>query len=233
MNNNNNIGVALELASAGIAIFPVAISQDQQDSLQKKPACKWKDDASTADERIRDWWQARPSFVPGINLSRSGLFVVDLDRHQGGPDGIKAFRALRGDNPMPTAVPVTVTATGGLHLFFNNKEGLTNARGNLPTAGIDVRGVGGFVVAPGSTWEGFAWRSHPKRPRLVDIYPNLPALPDWLLQVIRPPELSPRPQTTLKVGNADRAIAGLIRTIAGAREGERNSKAFWGGVPLR
>jgi hypothetical protein len=224
--NNNNIEVALELAAAGIAVFPVVVSQDQQDNLQKKPACKWKDEASTSGEQIRDWWEARPSFVPGINLSQAGLFVLDLDRHQGGPDGVAAFRSLRGGRPFP-AGPVTITATGGLHCFFSNPAHLTNSSGNLP-AGIDVRGVGGFVVAPGSTWEGFAWCSHPKRPRLVDIYPNLPALPDWLLQVIRPPELSPRPQTPLKVGNADRAIAGLIRTIAGAREGERNSKAFWG-----
>jgi Bifunctional DNA primase/polymerase, N-terminal len=219
-----NLEVALELAAAGIAVFPVAISQDQQDNLQKKPACKWKDEASTSEERIRDWWQARPSFVPGINLSRSGLFLIDLDRHPGGPDGVAAFRSLRGGRLFP-AGPVTITATGGLHCFFSNPARLTNSSGNLP-AGIDVRGVGGFVVAPGSRWEGFAWRSHPKRPRLVDIYPGLPTLPDWLLQVIRPPE-----QPKIKSGFSFRGTASGLRALCtrvlNSCQGERNKVLFW------
>ena len=220
----NNLEAALELAAAGIAVFPVAINQDQQDNLQKKPACKWKDEASNSEEQIRDWWQARPSFVPGINLSQAGLFVLDLDRHQGGPDGVAAFRSLRGDRPFPCG-PVTITATGGLHCFFGNPAHLTNSSGNLP-AGIDVRGVGGFVVAPGSTWEGFAWRSHPKRPRLVDIYPDLPAPPDWLMQIIRPPE-QPKIKSGLSFRGTASGLRALCSRVVDSCQGERNNVLYW------
>jgi hypothetical protein len=227
----NNLEVALELATAGIAVFPVAISQDQNDNLQKSPACKWKDEASTSEKQIRDWWQERPNLVPGINLERAGLFVVDLDRHQGAADGIAAFRSLRGgDHPFPGG-PVTITASGGLHIFFSNPARLTNARGNLP-AGIDVRGVGGLVVAPGSTWQGFGWRSHPKRPRLVDVYPNLPALPDWLLQVIRPPE-QPRPSFSFRGTASGSGLRALCRRVLNACNGERNNVLFWASCRAR
>jgi hypothetical protein len=220
----NNFGVALELAAAGIAVFPVAISQDQNDNLQKSPACKWKEEASTAEDQIRDWWQERPNLVPGIHLGKSGLFVLDLDRHKDAPDGIAAFRFLRGDHPFPGG-PVTITASGGLHIFFSNPARLTNARGNLP-AGTDVRGVGGLVVAPGSTWQGFGWRSHPKRPRLVDVYPNLPALPDWLLQVIRPPE-QPRPRPDFSFRGTASGLRALCSRVLNSCVGERNNVLFW------
>jgi hypothetical protein len=226
----NNLEVALELATAGIAVFPVAISQDQNDNLQKSPACKWKEEASTAEDQIRDWWQGRPNLVPGINLERAGLFVVDLDRHQNAPDGIAAFRSLRGNHPFPGG-PVTITASGGLHIFFSNPARLTNARGNLH-AGTDVRGVGGLVVAPGSTWQGFAWRSHPKRPRLVDVYPNLPVLPDWLQQVVRPPE-QPRLKSDFSIRGAAGGLRALCRRVLNACNGERNNVLFWASCRAR
>jgi len=45
----------------------------------------------------------------------------------------------------------TKTANGGAYLFFKQPKGepLGNGRGQLPD-GIDVRGVGGFVIAPGA-----------------------------------------------------------------------------------
>ena len=50
---------------------------------------------------------------------------------------------------------MTATARGGVHLFFKqpNGEPLGNGRGELPD-GIDVRGSGGFVIAPGAVAAG-------------------------------------------------------------------------------
>ena len=45
-----------------------------------------------------------------------------------------------------------MTAGGGFHYFFRQPVGslLGNRRGSLPD-GVDVRGAGGWIVAPGST----------------------------------------------------------------------------------
>jgi hypothetical protein len=52
-------------------------------------------------------------------------------------------------------------------------------------------------------------------------------VPDWLLEALHPPA---PPRSTAPVTaktSPDRSIAGLIRTIANASEGERNHCTFW------
>jgi hypothetical protein len=225
----DNLTTALEHAARGIAVFPVAVRKLEDGTLEKKPTIKWRDEATALRAQIRTWWEAHPDCVTGIDLDRAGLFVVDLDKHPGAPDGVAAFRSLRGNNPIP-AVPVTITAMGGRHLFFRNTGRLTNARGNLP-AGIDVRGVGGFVVAPGSAWENYAWRTHPKCPRLIDVYPDIPPLPDWLLQVVRPLQQTNRRPDFRGRGNGGLRV--LCVRVLNAREGERNNILFWAACRAR
>ena len=65
---------------------------------------------------------------------------------------------------------------------------LGNGRGELPD-GIDVRGVGGFVIAPGAVLpDGKQWQSVNGRPLLVDAFKagTIPELPRWLADIIRP-----------------------------------------------
>jgi hypothetical protein len=72
------------------------------------------------------------------------------------------------------------TPSGGLHFYFTAVEGITNSPGNLP-AGIDVRGLGGYVIAPPSP--GY---------KVIDRTPMAEA-PDWLLDLIRT-RRTPEPQ---------------------------------------
>jgi hypothetical protein len=223
-----NLTTALEHAARGIAVFPVAVRKLDNGTLEKRPVVRWRDEATALRTQIRTWWAPHPDWVTGIDLDRARLFVVDLDKHPGAADGIAAFHSLRGNNPIP-AVPVTITATGGRHLFFRNTEGLTNARGDLP-AGIDVRGVGGFVVAPGSAWENYAWRAHPKFPRLMDVYPDLPPLPDWLVRVVRPPQQANKRSPC---NSGDGGLRALCVRVLNSREGERNNVLFWAACRAR
>jgi hypothetical protein len=230
----DNLITALELAARDIAVFPVAVRKLEDGTLEKKPVVKWRDEATALRAQIRTWWAVRPDCVIGIDLDRAGLFVIDLDKHPCAPDGVAAFRSLRGNNPIPV-VPVTITATGGLHLCFRNPARLTNARGNMP-AGTDVRGIGGFIVAPGSTWVSpkgttYIWRPHPEHPRLVDMYPDVPPLPDWLLHVVRPPrQTNHRP---IFSGARNGGLRALFACVLNAREGERNNILFWASCRAR
>ena len=97
---------------AGCLIFPAAVTKKLEgEGWEKKPLINgWQRKATTDLSQIRDWWVAYPHALPGIELGRSGLVVLDGDRH-GGPDGAAALNDTRGaDTPRH---PISLTAGGG------------------------------------------------------------------------------------------------------------------------
>ena len=109
---------------------------------------------------IADWWHRAPYALPAIPCGVNGLLVIDLDRHGNGSDGVSAFKALIARHgALPPGVPMVKTPNNGFHLYFRQPPGepLGNGRGNLPP-GCDVRGAGGFVIAPGAVLpDGRGW----------------------------------------------------------------------------
>ena len=185
-----NLTAALDLAAADVPVFPAG--------PDKRPLLAgWQKKASTEPEQIRKWWLVYPDALPAIPVGRAGLIVIDCDRHPGGNDGIKAFNRLVSANGGTLAdVPMTKTARGGAHLFFKQPKGeaLGNGRGELPD-GIDVRGVGGFVIAPGAVLpDGKRWQSVNGRPSLAAAFKagTIPELPQWLADIIRPKSAAER-----------------------------------------
>jgi hypothetical protein len=182
--DNPNLTAALSLAAAGLHVFPAGVD--------KRPLLVgWQDKASSEPEQIRNWWRVHPGALPALPVGRAGLLVIDCDRHPGGNDGIEAFnRLLCANGGTLVDVPITKTARGGAHVFFKLPKGeaLGNRRGELPD-GIDVRGVGGFVIAPGAVLpDGRQWQSANGRPLLADAFKagTIPELPQWLIDIIRP-----------------------------------------------
>jgi hypothetical protein len=202
-------------------VFPALVCWNEQtQKLEKKPAITgWRNAATTDPAQLLKWWDEFPNAVPGIELGRSGLFVVDLDRHPGGADGVAAFKALRRDNVIPRCLTIK-TPSNGYHLYFRQPDGepLGNGRGSLP-AGIDVRGDGGWTVAPGASYKQWQWQ--------VFISGSPPPAPDWIVGAIR--NLPKRESTNVRERNprGDGWLRGLVRIVAGAGIGERNSVLFW------
>ena len=103
---------------------------------------------ATIEEAIlRGWWDQWPSANVGIVTgARSGLVVLDVDPKNGGLDTLRRLETEQG--PLPST-PTVVTGSGGLHLYFLHLgTRVPNRAGLFP--GIDLRGDGGFVVAPPS-----------------------------------------------------------------------------------
>jgi Protein of unknown function (DUF3631)/Bifunctional DNA primase/polymerase, N-terminal len=238
MSPDANLRAALETAAAGGFVFPAIVTWNAASKrLDKRPAISgWREAATNNPEQIKKWWSTFPEAVPGIELGRSNLFVVDLDRHPGAPDGVKAFRELRNGRDLPPQ-PITHTPSNGFHLIFRQRQGepLGNGRGDLP-AGADCRGDGGWVVAPGAICAHGAWRPVKNRPTLADAFRagTIPELPAWLRDIIRPPQASPPPSTTAKrqrprrdgepreVAWATTALEALECELANAPAGTRN-----------
>lgn len=96
-------------------------------------------DATTELKVIDGWWQA----TPDANIGLTGLVVVDIDPRNGG--SLEQLRTLLGGE-IPKTVTV-ITGGGGYHLYYGD-DGQAHP-GKLAN-GIDIKGRGGYVVAPPS-----------------------------------------------------------------------------------
>jgi hypothetical protein len=224
---SENLGAALETAAAGGFVFPAIVTwNDATKKLDKRPAISgWREAASTDPNQIKKWWATFPEAVPGIELGRSGLFAVDLDRHSGGADGVANFKAFRGGNPAPQC-PTTKTPSGGYHLYFRQPEGerLGNRTGTLPK-GVDCRGDGGWTVAPGAVFEQWRWVGDPARLATASLVPH------WIVSAIqarKPAEyaVGPSPSGTSKRERiyAEKALTSAANKVAASQRGSRNTE---------
>lgn len=138
---------ALAYAARGWRVLPLrSIKQDGRCSCLK--ACrtpgkhplidKWQKRATTDPKQIQEWWTKWPAAGIGI-ATGGGLFVVDVDPRNGGSASLAGLDA-------PETYTVR-TGSGGLHLYYQAAGKIRNSAGTI-AKGIDLRGDGGFVVAP-------------------------------------------------------------------------------------
>ncbi len=128
---------------------------------------------STVPALIRRWWARWPDAGVAVRTgAESGLVVVDVDRHSGGFTSLGQLQRCYGRLP-PT--PVTFTGGGGRHYWFRHPgRSVANNTGRLG-AGIDIRGDGGYVMAPPTkhiSSRRYEWVAQPP----------LAPLPDWVLE---------------------------------------------------
>jgi hypothetical protein len=139
-------------------------------------------------DRINGWWSQVPNLNIGIATgARSGIFVLDIDSDEG-------EAALRQLEEQHGSLPATIEAiTGrGRHIYFalNGHGPIKNSVKQI-APGLDIRGDGGYVIAPPSLHESgraYSWS--------VDGADNLSEPPAWLLERIKnsnPPEAKGKP----------------------------------------
>ena len=117
----------------------------------KIPKIKWKEAASPSVEFIDEQIQTI-GLVAGRGRFHN-LFVIDFDK-QG--EDLKAARdIIVGEYNLPENTLTVNTPRGGCHLYYlipDEQEPLTQSVSKLLN-GVDTRGEGGYVVAPGSVVE--------------------------------------------------------------------------------
>jgi hypothetical protein len=118
-------------------------------SIGKHPRIKeWKEEASSDSSKIQGWINKWPNMNIGIVTgSLSRILVVDVDpRH----DGDKSLADFEKENGILPPTLTVKTSGGGRHLYYKYPDNikLSNRQDVLP--GVDIRGEGGFIVAPPS-----------------------------------------------------------------------------------
>ena len=113
-------------------------------------------DATTDQERIRQWWTANPQANIGIAAGqRSGLMVLDVDPRNGGDD---SWSRLVASNGQPPDTPQALTAGGGEHFLFRYDPAIRSAK---VADGVDLLADGRYFVAYPSRINGraYAWEA--------------------------------------------------------------------------
>lgn len=156
------------------AVFPVS-------QKTKKPltphGCK---DAKKDTGAIRAWWKRYPDASIGIATgSVSNLLVIDEDVDEDkGLNGVHTMQLWEDDNgPLPETVRA-ITGRGGAHLYFHyTGKDLGNRAGVID--GVDVRGEGGYIIAPPSIHPNgtqYEWECDPEETELSEIDENVKKL---------------------------------------------------------
>lgn len=107
-------------------------------------------DATTDASQIRAWWAQHPIAQIGVACGASGLVVVDLDAPKGErtTHGRDAFAELRGMEPSEDGAAIATTPRGGEHRVYKSPADRRWRTTSNARMGIDVRAVGGYIVAP-------------------------------------------------------------------------------------
>jgi replicative DNA helicase len=141
----------------------------------KHPAAPhWTQAATTDEAQIRQWFCGEPRNI-GIACGPSRLLVVDEDAQE---------EFARYADSINETIPTTFTVrTGkGFHYYFEAPAGLAlgNGEGAFASFAINIRGQGGYVVAPGSLHASGA------RYDAQDITATVLGAPGWVVDAIKP-----------------------------------------------
>lgn len=166
----SSLDIALSLAGQGWAVFPIG--------KNKRPIVDaWDAVASNDADKVATLFRPYPTCAVGIVCGRvSGLFVVDVD-------------SADPSHPIHERMDPTLTVqtpSGGFHYYYQMPEGTEDddvlrntqkAKECLGHLDVDTRGIGGYVVGPGSTTAGGTYEI------LCDVEPA--PIPTWVLEAMR------------------------------------------------
>jgi hypothetical protein len=176
-------------------------------------------DAVSDPELIAELWCRYPAPLIGIATGAvSGIDVLDIDsaRHE---QARAWWEAARKRISIPTRV--YRTRSGGLHVYFKHAARVGNTASKL-AKGVDTRGDGGYAIF----WPALGYEC-------LDRTAPAP-WPTWLLECVlwQPPPPPPRSAVRL-AEHSDKAIQGIVRVVASAAEGSRNTVLYWGAQRLK
>src|SRR5262249_35631286 len=195
---------AIELAEQGCPVFPCYPGD-------KRPLTPHGfKDANTDSARVAEWWTESPYALVGLPTGEQ-FVVIDCDLQH-----VEAQVWYHN-----TKLPLTrkhETRSGGRHLLFQPHPAVGCTTSKIHKH-IDTRGAGGYVI----WWPAVG---------LPVLHANVLApVPECVLEALeRAPVVrhlaTPRFRDT--EGRAWAKLNGVLRAIARAPEGERNTMTYWG-----
>lgn len=185
---------AIQLSKRGLIVMPVHGLKWVKEELActcGKPDCsnvakhpiffRWQQIGRESPATIEAWYRTyKDANLAVITGKESGIVVLDVDTKNNGYESLKAAEEQYEELP---ETPTVITGSGGRHFYFRHPGGRVGNRAKMFGGGVDVRGDGGFVVAPHSKhMKGqYEWEVSPEDCPFAD-------LPQWLYREIQKPQ---------------------------------------------
>lgn len=141
----------LEYARNGFSVIPM---------IGKKPMIKFADRPPLNTDEIKAFWSKHP--YANVAIKTEKFFVFDIDRHEGGANGIESFKKLNHYEWFKDTL-CQLTAHGGYQYFFVKPDNwqMTQMISILP--GIDIKAHNNnYVLLAPSIVDGhqYRWLNH-------------------------------------------------------------------------
>jgi P4 family phage/plasmid primase-like protien len=189
-------------------------------------------EATLNEAQVRAWWSKWPWANIGL-VTGGAFFVLDIDIKKDGEETWDALRMRYGGAAVDTLE--AVTGSGGRHIFFampgeevaSSQKPVASIRNSVERLGpgLDIRGVGGYVVASPSvhpeTKRRYSWADDGWGSVMVPGEQAIAAAPAWLLKLIQ--EAAQRPPSSSSSNSIPEKLG----------KGQRNDKLFRLGSSLR
>jgi len=211
--------IALQLAGAGLPVFPCG--RNKRPAIGKTEGGRGFLDATTDEADIRRMFNRESAILVGVPTGdASGVDVLDFDYKHG---------AAEWEQENLYRLPETCvhqTQSGGRHMLFRHVVGICNSA-SVVASGVDVRGQGGYIIAPPSP--GY---------KVINRF-KIAHWPDWLLPLVLPkpkPEIA-RTTRPVRISNerAEHLIKFILSRVRDAGAGGkhfalRNAAYHMGGI---
>lgn len=165
---NSCLDAAIKYATKyGWAVFPI---RPETKRPYTPHGCK---DAKKDVGAIRAWWKRFPDAAVGVATgSASQLIVIDEDIDDDkGVDGYHSVTIWEKENGELPETVRAITGRGGSHLYYHyTGSDIGNRAGILE--GVDVRGEGGYVIAPPSlhpNGSNYEWEYDPEDIAIAEV----------------------------------------------------------------
>lgn len=213
---------AVKLARDGQPVFPVKAMHGKK---SKAPLTKnGVLDATTDEDQIKAWFKRHDNRA-GIGVATGVLYdVLDVDVKPG-RDGRVHLPYLTRLGLLNGCKFVVRTPSGGWHLYFLATPGLTNkASAQL---GLDVRGKGGYVLAPPSFIVTEDYAGPYEMAGETTGSTDDPLRWDLIKSVLEPENVQTSEPISLLPSERRQSIAALREWVAVRQSGERNNALHW------
>jgi len=226
------VEIALHYAQHGWLVFPVhsikgdncTCGQETCSNPGKHPLTKGGFHEATRDAtRIERWWRKWPWANIGIRTGEeSDLVVIDQDNKPEAEQSMEEIRANYGGFPNTLE---SKTGSGGRHILFKHPGVKIPCGTGKLGEGIDVRGDGGYILAPPSkhvSGRKYTWDAGTLQCGLAE-------MPPWLIEVLKapkPPRQNEPIETHLTAEQVEAAEKVLLQHLPGARRVGRHIHGY-------